>query len=317
MVENLLMKAKLSVIIPVYNTEKYIGRCLNSIINQSLLDLEIIVVNDASPDNSDSVIQSYLNDKRIKYFKLNQNYGLGHARNVGLNIATGEYITFIDSDDWIDLDAYHNMVASIERNDADIAICGIKNEYSNSSLSTIRHNYSIENVISSEMALSLLCKTVSNNYYISSVVWNKIYRSSLIDKLKFLDNSFWEDDIFTFIVLTLARNVVLVPGIHCHYFNRTNSITRDISKKHIDDLIDSFVYLKNELEERYELFRPHYEALLDKCMCFVANMIFYNEPDVSIQKTYFMYLFNRFLSDFSLSDVIKYIDNKRIMRLFT
>ena len=114
---------KVSVIVPVYNVEKYLSRCLESLINQSLKDIEIICINDGSTDNSLQILKQFAyKDNRIKI--INQtNSGQSVARNKGLAIASGKYIGFVDSDDWIDNDYYEKMFETIERTNSDFACC--------------------------------------------------------------------------------------------------------------------------------------------------------------------------------------------------
>ena len=107
---------KISVIIPVYNVEKYIGQCLDSIVNQTYKNLEIIIVNDGTKDNSMRVVEKYLSDKRIKIIN-KENGGLSSARNKGMEEVTGEYISFVDSDDWIELDTYERLIKNLTNED--------------------------------------------------------------------------------------------------------------------------------------------------------------------------------------------------------
>ena len=127
--------AKVSVIIPVYNVEKYISRCLESLANQTLKDLEILIVNDGSTDNSRSIIEKYLkkHSLRIKYFE-KQNGGLSSARNYGLKYATGEYIAFLDSDDYVEKDMYEDMYKIAKKDDADMVECDFLWEWENTEL---------------------------------------------------------------------------------------------------------------------------------------------------------------------------------------
>ena len=311
---------KLCVIVPVFNTAQYVIRCLESLVNQSLKDIEIIVVNDGSTDNSNELILDYiLHHSNIKYLSLDKNYGLGHARNIGIEKSTSKYITFVDSDDWVDLDLYEIMCNSLEYDNTDIAICGIKNEYSNSCMSEIRYSYSYSNIVDGNMLLSLLTKSESNNYYISPVVWNKVYKRSLfVDyNLNFLNNSFWEDDIFSFLAFSVVKKASIVPQIYYHYYMRQNSITNSISKKHIDDFINSFKYLKERISTDINLdFEEKYNALFDRCASSLVKMIINNEQSVFIQKKYLSYFFTQFSSCFSVEKAINYLDINRIERLF-
>ena len=122
------MAPKLSIIVPVYNTEKYLKECLDSLINQTFKDIEIIIVNDCSPDNSESIILEYqAKDPRIKYIKHEKNLSQGGARNTALANATGEWVSFIDSDDYLDLTTYTKMLSLIDDNQADLGIFSIIN----------------------------------------------------------------------------------------------------------------------------------------------------------------------------------------------
>ena len=311
---------KLSVIVPVFNTAQYVVRCLESIVNQSLKDIEIIVVNDGSTDNSNELIIDYmLHHSNIKYLSLDKNYGLGHARNIGIEQSTSKYITFVDSDDWVDLDLYKIMCKALECDDTDIAICGIKNEYSNSCMSEIRYSYSFSNIVDGNMLLNLLTKSESNNFYISPVVWNKVYKRSFLveHNLSFLKNSFWEDDIFSFLVSSVVKKASIVPHIYYHYYMRQNSITNSISKKHIDDFINSFIYLKERIMEDINLdYEEKYNALFDRCACSLVKMIINNDQSVFVQKKYVSYFFTQFSRYFSVEKAINYLDINRIERLF-
>ena len=118
------MNPKISIIVPIYNVEKYLPKCIDSIINQTLENIEIILVNDGSTDSCAEIIESYANkDNRIKVIH-KKNGGQSSARNMGLDIAKGEYIGFVDSDDWLHYDMYENMYKSIKKVNSDLCVCG-------------------------------------------------------------------------------------------------------------------------------------------------------------------------------------------------
>jgi len=312
-------KCLLSIIVPVYNTSQYLIRCLNSLINQSLTDSEIIIINDGSTDQSDEIIKQYLTHSNIKYVKLEKNMGLGYARNLGVERSSGKYIAFVDSDDWVDLDFFKILTNTIIKDRADIVVGGVKNEWNNINSTSLRYDYVYPNIISANQALDLLTKSTNNNYFISPVVWNKIYKRELLssNQLRFIDNSYWEDDIFSFKAISYARNISLVPNIYYHYYQRDSSIMNSISKKHIDDLLMSFKQLKSSIiNNNLNATITQYQAMFDRCACTLIKMIDNNEKDRDLKKKYIIYFLEEFTKQFSLREAINYLDNNRIMRLF-
>lgn len=310
---------KVSVVVPVYNVGSLVRKCVDTIVNQSYKEIEVIIVNDGSTDDSKLFIDYYGHDN-IKSINLSKNLGLGNARNIGIANSTGNYLAFVDSDDWIDLDLYAEMINSIEKYDADIAICGIKNEYSNYISSEFRYNYIHGNTIDSEMAIKLLSNYSNNNCRISPVVWNKLYRTDFIksNKIEFLNNSYWEDDVFTFQAFIYAKTVTITPDVYYHYFQRDSSITNDFSKKHIDDLIYSFLFLKNYLikQSLWNMYQNYFNSYMDRAITSLFNMLFKREPSVIKQKEYLLEFYHLFSEKFSVSEAIEYMDISRIRRLF-
>ena len=120
--------AEVSVIIPVYNAEKYLEKCIESVVNQTLKDIEIILINDGSTDGSEEICKKYLSDERVIYYS-KENEGLAAARQDGIERASGEYIGFVDSDDWVEPDMYEKMYAAAKSNNSDVVYCnGLVNE---------------------------------------------------------------------------------------------------------------------------------------------------------------------------------------------
>ena len=172
---------ELSVIIPVYNVQSELRTCLESVINQSYRNMEIIIIDDASTDDSAHIIEEYAAKcQLIKPVFLQNNIGVGDVRNHGIFLARGRYIGFVDGDDWIDMYFYQNLVNSIKSNDSDIAICGIKTEYNNSQNYQLRYKYNSENCITGEYALKLLTKSENYGYFITPIVNNKVYDADFL-----------------------------------------------------------------------------------------------------------------------------------------
>ncbi|MCM1338656.1 MAG: glycosyltransferase [Muribaculaceae bacterium] len=236
---------KISIIIPVYNAEKFLRRCLDSLINQTLKDIEIICVNDSSTDNSLAILNEYAQiDNRIVVIS-QENSGPSEARNRGLDIAKGEYIGFVDSDDWVSLDYFENLYNAAKENNADIAAAGIiklderrKREFLTFKTKTITADFK-ENCL----ALDIPSKTY---------VWNKIYLREKLDKynLRFKAGVYYEDMIFTTRVLEKLEKIVTVPDIRYYYWKNKNSIVFQKTKKHKEDYKAALKFTK-------ELFKKH------------------------------------------------------------
>lgn len=215
---------KVSVIVPFYNVEKYIERAIESVLEQSLKDIEIIIVNDGSKDNSEKLIEKYLEDKRIIYIK-QENKGLGAARNTGLSTAKGEYIAFLDSDDYIDNDFYEKLYNSAIKNDADVAAASIIRK--RETFEKWRVHYVKNSVYTNKDDIFNAAKYPEQSY-----VWNKIYKKSFLDriKFKFQEGVYYEDIKAQCHILLNCGKFITVPDTNYYYMvNDGKSIVK--SKK--------------------------------------------------------------------------------------
>ena len=187
---------KVSIIIPVYGVEQYISKCLDSLVNQTLEDIEIVVVNDGSPDNSQKIIDKYVKrypDKVKSYIK--ENGGQGSARNYGIKYATGEYIGYVDSDDYVEKDMYERLYNKAKEDDLDIVICGSYNVVEETDEKTT----DLDRIIFDNKKL--------NAFFGRMAVWNKIYKKSLVSNMKFRSKVWYEDLDFTVNVLSKAKKI--------------------------------------------------------------------------------------------------------------
>lgn len=207
---------KISVIIPVYNVEKHLEKCLQSVINQTLQDIEILCVNDGSTDKSGEILEKYsLLDKRIKIFHSN---GLGpsKARNIAIKEAQGEYIGFVDSDDWIDIDFYEKLYSAAKNCFSDIACCNILCHRKNEDKYIIDYKktyYAYEK--NEKIALAYLP--------ISNYIWNKIYNREKILKYKrfFVEDRYFEDIEWLTKTIYFLEGIIAIPNCKYHY-NKCN-----------------------------------------------------------------------------------------------
>lgn len=315
---------KISIIVPAYNSEKTISRCIESLINQSLKELEIILVDDNSTDSTYTIMKKYQQQypSRIVLLSVNKpkdTYGPGEARNEGLKEAKGTYIGFVDSDDWGDSSLFRTAYENAMKEDADIAIFGVKDELSNNLCSEIRYQYE-QNTINHIYALNMLCRLNNNDRYISPMVCQKIYRKDFLKRnhIFFEPNSYYEDDQFSFYCFLHDCKIVLVPEVYYHYYQNTGSITHTFSKEHIDTLIMAFINMRNYLQNNllYDTYSDYYFSYMDKCLASTLNILFSSEPAIQIQKKYLIYLFKQLSEHFSIEESITYLDTKRIQRFF-
>lgn len=245
------MQEKVSVIVPIYNVEKYLDRCVNSIINQTYTNLEIILVDDGSPDNCPNLCDDWAKkDSRIKVIH-KENGGLSDARNAGLDICTGDYVTFVDSDDLID-EKFVEVLLNIAKNkNAEIVSCGVKRFKD-----TIEKN---ENKVveikeySSTKAIANTYKTADMEFVISCA---KLFKSDIFDNLRFKVGVIHEDEFVIHYIFDKVNKFVVTNQELYYYFYNDNSITIGSFKlKRIDilrALQDRAEYLKQNYLELYK-----------------------------------------------------------------
>ena len=243
----------ISVIIPVYNVAPYLIESLDSVIQQTYFNLEIIIVDDGSDDGSEAICDLYSKmDSRIRVIH-QKNRGLSVARNIGLDIMTGKFVAFLDSDDAYDKNYISKMISAMNRTNADIVVCS-------------HTNYTTEGRISINEAL----KTKYNNDYllydriealqalamfsITSYVWNKLYRKELWDHIRFPEGHVYEDIATTFRVLEISNRVcVLEESLYLRRIRR-NSITNSISERSIRDCLTACISFENYIKDNIPRF---------------------------------------------------------------
>lgn len=223
------MAEKISVIVPIYMVEEFLDECVQSIVSQSYTNLEIILVDDGSPDKCPEMCDAWAKrDSRIKVIH-KVNGGLSDARNVGIDVATGEYIAFVDSDDWIRPDMYEKMLNAIKLENADICACNIKSCYDDHEECWGCNDYTVGNA---EQILSMLYSDTS--YPVSA--WNKLYRRSCWDKLRFPVGKICEDAFTTYLLVHNAKKIVQLPtAFYCYRIRPQSIMTSAFTAKRMDE----------------------------------------------------------------------------------
>lgn len=249
---------KISVIIPIYNVEKYLKDCINSVINQTYKNLEIILVDDGATDSSGIICDNYAQkDDRIKVIH-KKNGGLSSARNEGMKIATGELISFVDGDDYIASDFYEYLYSIMEKNDADISeaeFVRIPEEIVNNAeliISDKNNQIIVKEYIYTNMdALNLLYGINEHEYVKKVVVWNKLYKKKLFENIIFPQGKLHEDEFTTYKVLYNAEKIVSSTKYIHGYVQTQKSIMRtEITQKRIDHSLESVETALNFFDEK-------------------------------------------------------------------
>lgn len=313
--------ADISIIVPVFNAENEISTCLDSLLHQIGVTLEILIVNDCSTDSTHSIIEVYKNSYRnIKIINLDRNSGPGIARNEGIKHITGDYIGFIDSDDWVDLNFYSKLLHSAKYEESDIVISGIVDEYNNSISSELRYSYDDFISITGRVGLKLLTKSCNLGMFISPIMNNKIYKTDFIKKhnIHCCENKSWQDDFFSFFAILHAEKICIVPNIQYHYSQRclsiTHSATNSITK--IDNCIDVLIKIRTELHMRnlYNEYKKDYDAFVERCISSLLSML--RREHYSNLNDSLIYLFDKIYQNFNMKEIIEYLDNERIYKFF-
>ena len=281
-------RPKVSIIVPIYNVEQYLNRCMDSLLNQSLREIEIIMVDDGSPDNCPQMCDEYAKkDSRVKVIH-KKNAGLGMARNSGLEVATGEYVAFVDSDDYVDCRMYETLYQKMKEKQVDAVLCTFYNDdQGNVSEGSIDGMPSKESVIDFQVdyipnVIGCLPSVKYNQLYGYSV-WNILFSRDVIErnKVRFESerNFVSEDILFQLDFAACASKLLLLPKPFYYYCNNAGSLT----KKYDYTRFDREVLLYKEIGRRLKakkLSIPDLELrlsrlLLYKCLFSVCDTIKY------------------------------------------
>ncbi len=237
----------LSVIVPIYKVEKYLNRCISSILSQDFSDFELILVDDGSPDKCGIICDEYaLRDSRIKVIH-KKNGGLSSARNAGIDIARGKYITFIDSDDYIHPNMFLAMISKMVEFDSDVSISSFIRTTKDDEFKELKNEYF---PISSKDSIKAMCQNIS---FITA--WGKIYKTELFENIRYPDGKYHEDEFTTYKLFYKSQKIIYTNDkLYCYYINEGSIIQGHFSEKHLDSL-DAF-------SERIDFFETKNEAEL-------------------------------------------------------
>ena len=273
------MNYLISIIVPIYNVDKYLEECIESLKNQTYKNLEIILINDGSADNSEQICREEAKqDNRIVFIN-KKNGGAASAKNKGLKVAKGDYITFVDSDDFIEPDMIEYMVNKIKKYNSDIIQCSFINLYKNTE--RFKQDKIVEQRISSKDFLELFLTK-----WDSSLFWNKLFKREVIENIFFKEGRCIDDEFFTYKCVINSKSIVISNKIVYNYRMRKSGVMKSESsqKQILKDRVD-YLY------ERYELVRKIYKDL-DKS--FLEHLL-----------TYYLIISKDYYSDEKLLDYMK------------
>lgn len=288
--ERKIVNGLLSVIIPVYNIEPYLRKCIESVLNQTYTNMEVILIDDGSTDGSGAICDEYQSkDRRVKVFH-KENGGQSTARNWGLRIATGEFLGFVDADDYIETDMYESLLREMDE-DVDIVTCGTfidfpENQHSQNKLAYyISKRQKFDNISAIEELLryNIFCYSVCD----------KIFRKKLFDNIRFPEGRTCEDLPVAYALFAKSRNVVHLGQPKYHYFQRDNSTSRqDFYYRRIDFVLFAGEICK-DIRRRYPKLVKLAEAVYLQNAAYIIRCI-----NCSRRSNEYQYLIDRLVKMF-------------------
>lgn len=300
------MNKKISVIVAVYNTEKYLDRCIESLLNQTYKNMELVIVEDCSTDSSRKLLKKYKGNKNIKVFYNRENRGLSYSRNYGLKKSTGDFIGYIDSDDYVEPDYYEKLMSSIKDNKSDIAICDIK-------------------LVDEQTNKIQRCKCYANDFDVYSVVnngfaasaCNKLFKRKNIEKYPFAEGKV-NEDIAVVIPTVIQAKKISYADTRYFYVQRGGSIQ---NSKFSDKRFDIFDGVKTTLErikneQDYEFYK---NAIVYNQLILLLMFAIPKERNF-IKRYKFLKKFNELSKDYKITkntNYLEYLENsKRINQIY-
>lgn len=282
------MGEKISVIVPVYNVEQYLERCVDSIINQTYTNLEIILVNDGSTDNSGKLCDELAKkDERIRVIH-KENGGLSDARNRGIDESESDLVGFIDSDDYIDSDMYEVLLKNLNDTDADLSMCALYDVYNNTPEVQVTNKETWK--LSSEQAI----KMVMEAKILSVTAVNKLYRKSLFTDLKFEVGKIAEDAFIMIKLLDKCEKIVATNEKKYYYVHRENSITTQKFSTKFLNVIEAYEQNSNIISEKYPKLKDVAQTRMNWAYFYVLDRLLLddNYNDKELENKLISYLKN-------------------------
>ena len=277
----------ISVIVPVYNIENYLRKCLDSIINQSYKDLQIILIDDGSTDGSGKICDEYaLKDKRVNVIH-QKNKGAGAAKNAGLEVVAGEYIAFADGDDYLEIDAYQYMIDLVSRYDADVVQCNFQKVYVDRKEENKKSKFT-QTCTAEDFLRRFL------NDWTCGLLWDKIFKTTILKDIYFEEGNIVDDDFFTYKGIMNSSVIVCDDKIVYNYRQRKSSVSflpEYIERRTIYDRINYMCKRRKAVTDRFpELTQPYEEHYANALLWLIRESCLTDKSVIFLKSTIRQYL---------------------------
>lgn len=293
----------ISIIVPVYNLESYIDRCIDSIISQRFKNIEIIIINDASTDKSKEKIINYLKKyENITFIDNSTNKGVSQSRNNAISIAKGQYILFVDGDDWIERDMCFELYAEAKESNADIIMCDLFIDYNDKKAKIYKMKLDKNVIMSSEEGLKEVLTEINN---VKGYSCNKLYKKSFLteNKIKYPQGiTLYEDSVFNILAFSKATKIKYIDKPLYHYFQRYNSATKTFDEKSIKNAKVIIELVKNHLKEENKLVRVEKEYYSFSLRVVMNTIFSINKSNYNLKEK--SKLINQLLIECNMKDII-------------
>lgn len=312
-------KPLISIIIPFKDTLPYFKKCYDSLVSQTCDEIEIIIIDDASLQDLPGFLKNYKSSINLVYLRNETTLGPGACRNIGLNIAQGKYISFCDSDDWVDLNYYEHICNHLNKTSADLVMASMKREYPFRSRSEETYMCKYEQVynISPEIAIRAMCGDYEDiGIKVASACMNKIYRRDFLNKInaRFEEGVYFQGTMFSVYTFLHAKRIDCIPNVTYHHFRRSGSIIQSFNEKHILDFGNCCATLRKYFLNINQ-FEKYKESYYRKCIFLfdlVVQEIFEYVADESQKKIYIQQILQQCFNAVSVEEWLMFLDSETI-----
>lgn len=306
---------KISVIIPCYNVENYITKCINSVLEQSYENIEVVLIDDGSTDNTSNVLLKCIESRSNVIYVQNKNSGVSNARNTGLDKATGEYVMFLDSDDYISKNTISNMLKLMIKYNSDLVKCNIQKEYIiENKIEKVKPIYSkVKNILNKDFSKTIYKKILSTETMNS--VCCSLFKTEIIkeSKLKFREDIHnGEDAIFFMNYINRCNSFLYTPTAYYHYTIRNTGLTG--TGLSMDKLWDSKLKFIDELKKKEEEWKLSKYKYVDMKIVYIVMscIIRLYKKDKSVDYNYKREFLNKMIKDVNLINILNLVDYKKL-----